>query len=88
MQQKISLKLLPSEAADDIVIKKKIAQSSAKKEAAINGYIPLKKSIDARGKNVYINLTVNAFINEPLQPVNVKHFTFKNVIKQFGCFIC
>jgi uncharacterized protein len=79
MQQKISLKLSPSEAADDAVIKKKIAQAAAKKEAAINGYIPLKKSIDARSKNVYISLTVNAFINEPLQSVNGKHFTFKNV---------
>ncbi len=79
MQQKISLKLSPSESADDAAIRKKIASSAAKKLTDITGYVPLKKSIDARGKNIYINLTVNAFIREPLQPVNVKHFTFKNV---------
>ncbi|MCP9751797.1 NAD(P)/FAD-dependent oxidoreductase [Ferruginibacter sp. HRS2-29] len=79
MQQKISLKLSPAEAADDAVIKKKIAKSAAKKETDIYGFTPLKKSIDARGKTVYINLTVNAFIGEPSQPVNGKQFTFQNV---------
>jgi uncharacterized protein len=79
MQQKLSLKLSPADAENDLLIKKKIASAAAKKLTDIHGFVPLKKSIDARGKNIYINLTVNAFIGEPVQPVNGKHFTFKNV---------
>ncbi len=79
MQQKIALRLLPSEAADDSSIKKKIASSSGKKTAEISGYHILKRSIDARGKNVFINLSIKCFFNEPFRerPSNV--FSFKDV---------
>ncbi len=67
MQQKISLKLLPAEAADDAIIKKHIASITLNKLSSITGYKILKKSIDARGKTIFINLTVNAFIDEPVE---------------------
>ena len=79
MQQKISLKLLPSEAADEALIKKLLAHSSGKKENDIKGFHILKRSIDARGKTVWINLTVNAFINEPFHPAKIQQFYFKDV---------
>ncbi len=79
MQQKLSLKLLPSEAADDAVIKKLIAKTSGKKESAVSGFIINKRSIDARGKTVWINLTVDAFINEPFHKRNLQSFHFKDV---------
>ena len=79
MQQKIALKLLPSEAADDAVIKKLIAGSAGKKVNEVKGFHTLKRSIDARGKNVWINLTVNAFINEPTQARAVTEFTSRDV---------
>jgi len=41
VQQKISLKLLPSEAADEAAIKKLLANSSGKKESEIKGFISL-----------------------------------------------
>jgi uncharacterized protein len=65
MQQKISLKLLPDEAADEAIIKKYIASFAQKKINSITGFKILKKSIDARGKTIFINLTVNAFFDEP-----------------------
>jgi uncharacterized protein len=65
MQQKISLKLLPAEAADEVIVKKYIASFTQKKITAISGYKTLKKSIDARGKTIFVNLTVMAFIDEP-----------------------
>lgn len=80
MQQKISFKLQPSEAADDAIVKQFIASSLSKKKSSISGFQTLKKSIDAREKNVFINLTVNAFIDEPIQPVNTNIFQFKEVI--------
>lgn len=79
MQQKISLKLLPSEAVDESIIKKIIANTSGKKFSAISGYHILKRSIDARAKKVWINLTVNAFIDEPFIHRKNKIFLFKNI---------
>src|SRR6185437_16014443 len=43
------------------------------------GYSILKKSIDARGKIVWINMTVNAFINEPFIQRAITEFEFKDV---------
>ena len=81
MQQKISLKLLPSEAADEAVIKKLITKSCGKKESDIKGFHTLKRSIDARGKTVWINVTVNAFINEPFYARKIQQFNFTDVSK-------
>jgi uncharacterized FAD-dependent dehydrogenase len=79
MQQKISLKILPSEAADDSIIKKHIASAASKKLSSVSGFQIIKKSIDARGKNVFINLTLNAFIDEPFHPLSTQQFDFKDV---------
>lgn len=65
MQQTITLKLLPHEAASSDIVKECIALSTGKKAGEISGYFIQKKSIDARGKQAFINLTVQAFINEP-----------------------
>ncbi len=79
MQQKISFKLLPGEATDDAVIKKVIAATSGKKEHSITGFHLLKKSIDARAKTIWVNLTVNAFIDEPFQNRAIQPFHFNDV---------
>jgi uncharacterized FAD-dependent dehydrogenase len=79
MQQKISLKLLPHEAADESAIKKLISSTISKKTSSISGFQVHKKSIDARGKTVWINLTVNAFIDEPFYQSSHPQFNFKNV---------
>lgn len=79
MQQKISLKLLPSEAADEATVKKYIASSAGKKTTAVTGYHIIKQSIDARGKNVHINLQLNAFIDEPFHERPTIPFQFKQV---------
>lgn len=65
MQQKIALRLLPEQADDSIIMTNYIKQSVGLKDASITGFHVLKKSIDARSKITWINLTVNAFINEP-----------------------
>lgn len=79
MQQKISIKLLPENASDNDVIIEAISQATGKKTGQISGFNLLKKSIDARGKIVWINLTLNAFINEPFHQRNVQQFHFKDV---------
>ena len=79
MQQKISLKLLPAQAADDIEIQKNIAAYLNKQKSAVKGFTIIKKSIDARGQKVYINLTVNAFIDEPFEEKSQANWKFQDV---------
>lgn len=81
MQQKLSLKLLPSEAADESAVKKLIANNTGKKTSSVSGYHILKQSIDARAKTIWVNLTVNAFIDEPFHQRETQSFIFKDVSK-------
>jgi len=81
MHKKISLKLLPSEAANEQSVKQYIARSEAVKATDVTGYTILKQSIDARGKQAWINLTVEAFIKEPYHERELLPFHFKEVGK-------
>src|SRR6476469_1708840 len=65
MQQKVSLKLLPSDAADDQLIKKALSLSSGIPQERISGFTIHKRSIDARGRQPWINLSLTSFIDEP-----------------------
>ena len=79
MQQKLSLKVLPSEASDPLVIKQLIASSLSKITQQVTGYSILKKSLDARAKTIWVNLTVNAFIDEHFYSSERPNFHFRNV---------
>ena len=79
MQKTISLKLLPSEAANDTTIKQHIAKAEGIKVPAISGFTILKQSIDARGRQPWINLSLKAYINEPFQQREMLSFDFKDV---------
>jgi uncharacterized FAD-dependent dehydrogenase len=65
MQKQISIKLLPSEAADDSVIRNLLAASAGCAVKDVTGYNIIKRSIDARGRQPWILLTIQAFISEP-----------------------
>jgi uncharacterized protein len=79
MQRRISLKLLPHEANDSRAILNAIAKSSALKNTDITGYNILKKSIDARGKTIWINITLTAFVHEPFIQRSISEFNFRDV---------
>jgi uncharacterized protein len=81
MQQNISLKLSPSQAASNETIKISIAAFTGQKLQKITGFHILKKSIDARGKNIFINLKLHAFIDEPFIQRSALHFHFTDVSK-------
>jgi len=76
MQKILSLKLLPSEALNDSILRKYISQSAG---ATVTGYNVLKKSIDARGKQPWINLSLQIFINEPYQNRKLLQFDFRQI---------
>ncbi len=79
MQKTISLKLLPSEAGDPTLVQQYIAQAAGVSQTSVSGYIPLKQSIDARGKQPWISVSLKAYINEPFQPRERMSFGFRDV---------
>ena len=79
MQKNISLRLLPSEASNESTIKKYIARSAGISDSSVTGYTILKQSIDARGRQPLINLTLQSFINEPFHHRETATFHFKDV---------
>jgi len=79
MQKNITLKLLPSEAINELSVKQYIAQSEAVATADVTGYTILKRSIDGRGKEAWINLTLQAFIKEPYKKRTLLSFQFDQV---------
>jgi uncharacterized FAD-dependent dehydrogenase len=70
MRQTFQLSLLPREAADDQTIREYAAKAAGHALSAITGYTILKRSIDARGRQPRIALTLQVFIDEPY-PVRV-----------------
>lgn len=79
MQKKISLKVLPSEAADEVALKKIIAQACAVPHNRITGFNLLKQSIDARSKQVWFHLTIQVFIDESYQQMQLMPLQLKDV---------
>ena len=81
MQKIVSVKVLPSEAADEQQLKKLLASAAGVQPLQVNGYQILKKSLDARSRQAWFHLTLNAFINEPFQersliPLQLKDVSF------------
>jgi uncharacterized FAD-dependent dehydrogenase len=80
MGKQIQINLNPAAAADESAIKKIAASLSGIDPAAITSLRVIKRSVDARKKNIRVNLTVEVFSEEdssipainPFSPVNVK----------------
>jgi uncharacterized FAD-dependent dehydrogenase len=79
MQQQVHLQLSPSDATQSIVIISEIANQLGISKEKITGFQFIKKSIDARKRSVLINLRVNAFIDEPFDPVPPTSYNFPDV---------
>ncbi|WP_143304637.1 NAD(P)/FAD-dependent oxidoreductase [Chitinophaga vietnamensis] len=67
MIQQLTLKLLPAEAATAAHITRHAANALGLPAKAITGYNLLKRSIDARSRQVYFMVTIQVFVNEPFQ---------------------
>lgn len=79
MQKQLTIKLLPAEATNDIIIKELIAKSESVSSAEITGFRILKRSIDARSRQPYILLTLLVYFNEPFTPHKAQTYTFPDV---------
>jgi uncharacterized protein len=81
MQKTISLKLLPSEATDEGKILQHAASASGQPATQISGFNTLKRSIDARGRQAWVLLTLELFIGEPFQKRKFSALAFQDVTR-------
>jgi uncharacterized FAD-dependent dehydrogenase len=65
MPQIIQLRVSPSEAENTTVLKQRVAQQLNIKPSRINAVQVLRRSIDARGSSIVMQLQVQVFIEEP-----------------------
>lgn len=72
MPQTIQLKLSPKDAADDIRIKYAAASSLHIAPGTITAFQIIRRSIDARSRNIIVNLQIKVFVEEPFED----HFAF------------
>lgn len=79
MQKILNVKLLPSEALNDSILRSYISQTTGVAAASVTGYNFLRKSIDARGRQPWINLSLQIFIDEPYQRRKLLHFPYRDV---------
>lgn len=82
MQQTIQLKLTPQESVDTNIIKNYAAGYLGIQPNDIKGFYTLKQSIDARSKKqVWINVTILVFVNEPFVNRPLKTIQFNSLPK-------
>jgi len=85
MQQLLNMKVLPQEAADTQRITQLIAAEAGVKVSAVTGYYIRRQSIDARSKTVWMNLQVQAYINEPFlerPALHIQHHDVRHADKR------
>ena len=83
MQKEIQVKLTPSESAHGPSLLKAISQITGEAESSITGYQILKKSIDARSRQqIWVNLTLIAFIMEPISKRLIEPLPFPSLPSQ------
>ena len=79
MQKQISIKVLPSETADQATLQKLVAQACGVPVLKVTGFNILKQSIDARGKQAWYHLTISVFIDEPYREPELVPLQLKDV---------
>lgn len=81
MKKIINLRVKPSEATNHIAIRELIALNEGMKKRDVTGFHILKTSLDARSKHPFIQLRLEAFINEPFASRATAKFHFPDVSK-------
>lgn len=79
MQKDVTLRILPSEADNPNIIRRYVADALGTPAKEVTGFYPVKRSIDARGRQAKISLTVRAFAGEPFSSRPGYPFSFQDV---------
>lgn len=79
MRKELELKLFPDEAADENIVLTRAAKECKLPAQKISEVVPLRRSIDARGKRPVVRLKVNVFAGETPPPEAALLDGFKKV---------
>lgn len=79
MTHEYQLRILPEQAASEQSLKQYISREKRLDIRTINAIRTLKRSIDARQRTIYINLTVRVFINETPSEEEFERTNYPNV---------
>lgn len=79
MKHEIALRLTPQEASSETLFRPIVAKQLGVKPTDISGIRVVRRSIDARQKQVFVQLHVEAWVNESLPPVEELHFEYGDV---------
>jgi len=79
MQKEIIIKVSPKEASSTESIKQKVASQLDIQISEIKAVRIVKRSIDARQRNVFVNLTLNIYIEESEPESQFEEIEYKNI---------
>lgn len=79
MIKEIQLRVLPEEAFDEEALKLVVSRETGEDISNINAVRVLKRSIDARQRTIFVNLTVRTFINELPDKAEYETIAYKDV---------
>jgi uncharacterized FAD-dependent dehydrogenase len=79
MKQELNLVVSPQEADDNVAIKKKIASEFQISPSEITAFKIVKRSIDARSRNIKVNLKLEVYVNEQIPEANSYKINYPNV---------
>lgn len=67
MPKQVTIRISPQDFANENLLKKHLANSLNLKTKEINAYQILRHSLDARSRNIVLQLQVNVFVGEPFE---------------------
>ncbi len=79
MIQELQIRVLPEEAYDTESIKNYLIGEGIADGESLQGLRVLKRSIDARQRTIYVNLTVRMYLNEPMEDSLFEPVEYRNV---------
>ncbi|MCD8266074.1 MAG: FAD-binding protein [Prevotellaceae bacterium] len=79
MVRELQLRLQPSDAYNEQTIRRVVAREQAIDERTITCVRTLRRSVDARQRNIFVNLTLRVFINEPPDEPLFRQIIYKDV---------
>lgn len=82
MVAEYNIRVVPKVASQEALLKEYLSREKGLDAKGIYGVRILKRSIDARQRTVFVNLTVRVFVNEQPQPVELVATNYHDVSKR------
>jgi len=88
MPKQVTFRIAPQDFANENLLKQQIAEAAKLNIQQINAYQILRQSLDAHNRNIWIQLQVNVFVNEPFEDAFAFDAPLQNVSNLETTKIC